>query len=150
MQAHSSRLSSPLPHVPAVWALWTCSGSIFAAHGTGWALAALSIIHEEQRRVSQSGPLWAVLRTQPLDQRVNTFPYLRATLSRDQFAKPVAPNCVKPSSKAHICSLLSSDLILKPGGATPIFLPCYQQIVFYKNNNPPLSQKNNVFLNHCD
>lgn len=117
---------------------------------TGLALTALRIIHEEQRRDSQRQPLWTVLRTQPLDQQADTLPHLHATLSADLFAKPLAQDCVKPSSIAHNCSPVSHDLILQPGGTTPIFLPCYQQIAFCKNNSPPLRQKNTVSLNHCN
>lgn len=48
----------------------------------------------------------------------------------------------------HNTSLPSG--FLKPGSSTPTFLPCCQQISFYKNNNPPLSQKNKVPLNNCN
>lgn len=91
--------------------------------------------------------LWAALRTPPLDQQVSISPHLRTTLPPSELVnEPVAQFC----STSRIGSAVSPDLVLEPGGTTPVFLLCYQPIVSCKNNNPPLSQKNNVSSHRCN
>ena len=139
--AHSSQLSTPLPHLPAVWMLWGYFCSSQDRRWVGLALAALRIAEVR----------WPKLTTLGSAQDSALRP------SR-HFPSPPCHALPWPSCKAHcsrLCEKHSTNLLSSFSWSDSQTRRYYshfpsQQILFYKNNNPSLSQKNNVSLSHCN